>query len=39
MVMAEVSIINGTAVLLHIQSTLPATYRCRFGENFPCKVY
>ena len=40
MVMAEIGIINDTAVVLHIQSTIPATFRCRFndGQNFPCEI-
>lgn len=40
MVMAEIGIFNGTAIILHIQSTLPAVYRCQLngGEYFSCKV-
>ena len=41
MVMAEIGIINGTAVILHIQSTLPAMYQCQFNDEqfFSCKVF
>ena len=40
MVMAEIGIINDTAVVLHIQSTISATYHCWFndGQNFPCEI-
>ena len=41
MVMGEIGIINGTAIILHMQSALPATYRCRLNdkEYFSCTVY
>jgi len=41
MVMAEIGVVNGTTIALHIQSTLPAVYRCQFndGEFFSCEVF
>ena len=41
MVMAEIGVINGTAIILHIQSTLPAVYQCQFNDEqfFSCKIF
>lgn len=40
MVMGGIGILNSTAIVLHIQSTLPATYQCRLndGPNLTCEV-
>ena len=40
MVMGEIGIFNDTAIVLHVQSTLPAAYRCQLddGQYFPCEV-
>jgi len=41
LVEANIEVINGTSISLHIQSSKPATYNCRLNDEdyFPCELF
>jgi len=41
LVEANIEVIDGTTISVHIRSTKPATYNCMLndGDDFPCELF